>query len=163
MPVAIEGEPRAFRPAVPCCPQHGIARKLVEAIPGINEGQPLRSVIHFTTGPPLCLGNPGRVLPFLSLDVPKVIIDLPGTKLHRPVGLRAEAHRVQRSFDASFQTSAKLDAPACSLGLSPGFRKIALGNAPLPDLSYCHGANPWLLVQRDKSSAHECTVSRPGR
>ena len=37
MPVAVEGEPRAFWPAVPCCPQHGVARKLVEAIPGINE------------------------------------------------------------------------------------------------------------------------------
>ena len=77
-------------------------------------------------GPPLCLGNPGRVLPFLSLDVPKVIIDLPGTKLHRPVGLRAEAHRVQRSFDASLQTSAKMDACVgvcvCVYYLSSGFK-----------------------------------------
>ncbi len=81
-------------------------RKLVEAIPGINEGQPLRSVIRFTTRPPLRLGDPGWVLSFLSLDVSKVIIDLPSTKLHQPVGLSTEAHRVQRSFDASLQTSA---------------------------------------------------------
>jgi hypothetical protein len=32
----------------------------------------------------------------------------------------------------------------------------------LPDHSNCHGSNPWLLVQGDKSSAHERAVGRPG-
>jgi hypothetical protein len=68
---------------------------------------------------------------------------------------------VQLSFDASFKSGAKLDAPTSSFGLSPQTYKIALCNASVPDLTYCHGADPGLIVQRNKSSAHECTVGRP--
>jgi hypothetical protein len=85
MPVAVEGKPCAFWPAVPCCPQHCITRKLVEAIPGINKGQPLQFVVRFTTWLPLCLSDPGWVLSFLSLNVPKVIINLPGTNCINPL------------------------------------------------------------------------------
>jgi hypothetical protein len=63
---------------------------------------------------------------------------------------------------AGFQTSAQLDAPASSFGFRPRTYKIALSYAPLSDLSNGHGSNPWLLVQRDKSSAHERAVGRPG-
>ena len=69
---------------------------------------------------------------------------------------------MQRSFDAGFQASAQLIAPASSFGFRPRTYEIALGDASLPDLSNCHGPNPWLLVQRDKSSAHERAVGRPG-
>jgi hypothetical protein len=68
---------------------------------------------------------------------------------------------VQRSFDAGFKFDAKLDAPTSSFGLSPQTYKIALCNALVSDLTYCHGTDPGLLVQRNKSSTHECTVGRP--
>jgi hypothetical protein len=67
---------------------------------------------------------------------------------------------MQCSFNAGFESGAKLDAPTSSVGLSPQTCKIALCNASVPDLSYCHRADPGLLVQRNKSSAHECMVGR---
>jgi hypothetical protein len=69
---------------------------------------------------------------------------------------------MQRSFNAGFESGTKLDAPTSSFGMSPRTCKIALCNALVPDLSYCHRADPGLLVQRNKSSAHECTVGCRG-
>jgi hypothetical protein len=69
---------------------------------------------------------------------------------------------MQRSFDAGFQPCTKLNTPTSSFGLRPRTHEIALGDAPLSDLADRHGSHPWLLVQRDKSLAHEGTVSRPG-
>ena len=82
MPVTVEGKPRAFRPTVPCCPEHCITGQLIEAISGINECQPLQSVYIFFPLTPLCFSSPGLILNFLPLEVPEIIIYLSGIEEH---------------------------------------------------------------------------------
>jgi hypothetical protein len=52
--------------------------QLVEAISGINECQPLRSIYTFLLLIPLCFGSLGQILTFLHLEVPEIIVYISG-------------------------------------------------------------------------------------